>query len=124
MNDKIDKNVLDTELQTCCTSPMTGFYRNGVCVTGAQDAGTHVVCARITAEFLTYTKSQGNDLSTPVPAANFPGLNPGDKWCLCASRWQEALVAGVAPPVYLEATHSAALKFVTLADLQQHAVFL
>lgn len=124
MNAKIDKNVLDTELQTCCTSPMTGFYRTGVCVTGAQDTGTHVVCARITAEFLTYTKSRGNDLSTPVPAANFPGLNPGDKWCLCASRWQEALVAGVAPPVYLEATHSAALKFVTLADLQQHAVSL
>lgn len=124
MNAKIDKNVLDTELQTCCTSPMTGFYRTGVCVTGTQDTGTHVICARITAEFLTYTKSRGNDLSTPVPAYNFPGLNPGDKWCLCASRWQEALVAGVAPPVYLEATHSAALKFVTLADLQQHAVSL
>jgi uncharacterized protein len=124
MNDKIDKNVLDTELQTCCTSPMTGFYRTGVCVTGTLDTGTHVVCARITAEFLVYTKSRGNDLSTPVPAYNFPGLNPGDKWCLCASRWQEALVAGVAPPVYLEATHSAALKFVTLADLQQHAVAL
>ncbi len=119
-----DKHVLNTELQTCCTSPMTGFYRTGVCVTGAQDTGTHVVCARITAEFLEYTKSRGNDLSTPVPAYNFPGLNPGDKWCLCASRWQEALAAGVAPPVYLEATHSAALKFVTLADLQQHAVCL
>jgi uncharacterized protein len=124
MNDKIDKNVLDTELQTCCTSPMTGFYRTGVCVTGTQDTGTHVVCAQITAEFLAYTKSRGNDLGTPVPAYNFPGLNPGDKWCLCASRWQEALAAGVAPPVYLEATHSAALKFVTLADLQHHAVSL
>jgi uncharacterized protein len=112
-----DKNVLDTELQTCCTSPMTGFFRTGVCVTGTQDIGTHVICAQITAQFLTFTKSQGNDLSTPVP-----GLNPGDKWCLCASRWKEALDAGVAPPVDLAATHSAALKIVSLSDLQQHAI--
>jgi uncharacterized protein len=91
-------------------------------VTGAQDVGTHVVCARVTAEFLTYTKSQGNDLSTPIPAYNFPGLNPGDRWCLCVSRWKEALEAGVAPGVDLEATHSAALKFVSLSDLQQHAI--
>ncbi len=124
MNPHTDKNVLGTELQICCTSPMTGFFRTGVCVTGSQDRGTHVVCARITAEFLTFTKSQGNDLSTPVPGSSFPGLNPGDKWCLCASRWKQALDAGVAPPVDLMATHEAALKFVSLADLQQHAISL
>ena len=122
MDTNTDQNVLGTELQTCCTSPMTGFFRTGLCVTGSQDRGTHVICAEITAEFLTYTKSQGNDLSTPVPGSSFPGLNPGDKWCLCAMRWKEALEAGVAPPVDLAATHSTALKFVSLADLQQHAI--
>lgn len=122
MDTNNDQNVLGTELQTCCTSPMTGFFRTGVCVTGPQDRGTHVICAQITAEFLTYTKSQGNDLSTPVPGSSFPGLNPGDKWCLCATRWKEALEAGVAPPVDLAATHNTALKFVSLADLQQHAI--
>ena len=122
MDTNTDQNVLGTELQSCCTSPMTVFFRTGVCVTGPQDRGTHVVCAEITAEFLTYTKSQGNDLSTPVPGSSFPGLNPGDKWCLCATRWKEALEAGVAPPVDLAATHSTALKFVSLADLQQHAI--
>jgi uncharacterized protein len=124
MNNNTDQNVLGTELQTCCTSPMTGFLRTGSCVTGPQDLGTHVVCAQITAEFLAFTKSHGNDLGTPVPAYNFPGLNPGDKWCLCASRWQQALEAGVAPPVDLVATHSTALKFVSLTDLQQHAISL
>jgi uncharacterized protein len=124
MNDRPDKNVLGTELQTCCTDPLTGFFRTGICVTGPQDLGTHVICAQITAEFLTFTKSQGNDLSTPVPAYNFPGLNPGDRWCLCASRWKEALAAGVAPPVNLAATHSAALNFVSLSDLQTHAISL
>ena len=103
---------------------MTGFFRTGVCVTGPQDLGTHVVCAQITAEFLTFTKSQGNDLSTPIPAYNFPGLTPGDKWCLCATRWREALQAGVAPPVDLAATHITVLKFVSLSDLQQHAISL
>ena len=122
MNEHVDLNVLGTALQTCCTAPMTGFFRTGVCVTGPQDLGTHVVCAQITAEFLAFTKSNGNDLSTPVPAYNFPGLNPGDKWCLCASRWQEALAAGVAPPVDLTATHSTALKFVSLSDLHHHAI--
>lgn len=117
-----EKNVLGSELQTCCTTPMTGFFRTGVCVTGPQDLGTHVVCARITAEFLTFTKSQGNDLSTPMPAYNFPGLMPGDKWCLCVMRWREALAAGVAPPVDLAATHSIALNFVSLSELQQHAI--
>ncbi len=124
MNPNTDKNVLGTELQSCCTSPMTGFFRTGMCVTGPQDRGTHVVCAQMTVEFLTFTKSQGNDLSTPVPGSSFPGLNPGDKWCLCASRWKQALDAGVAPPVDLMATHEAALQFVSLADLQQHEISL
>jgi uncharacterized protein len=124
MNPTADKNVLGGELQTCCTEPMTGFFRTGVCVTGPQDLGTHVVCARLTAEFLNFTKAQGNDLSTPNPAYNFPGLNPGDCWCLCANRWREALQAGVAPPVNLAATHIAALDYVSLADLQQHAISL
>jgi uncharacterized protein len=124
MNPLTDKNVLGTELQICCTAPMTGFFRTGICVTGPQDRGTHVVCAQMTAEFLTFTKSQGNDLSTPVPGSSFPGLNPGDKWCLCASRWKQALDAGVAPPVDLMATHEAAIQFVSLADLQQQAISL
>ncbi|WP_295613555.1 DUF2237 domain-containing protein [Chamaesiphon sp. GL140_3_metabinner_50] len=124
MNPNTDKNVLGTELQICCTSPMTGFFRTGICVTGPQDRGTHVVCAQMTTEFLTFTKSEGNDLSTPVPGSSFPGLNPGDKWCLCASRWKQALDAGVAPPVDLMATHEAALKFVSLADIQQHTISL
>jgi uncharacterized protein len=121
MNPTADKNVLGEELQTCCTDPMTGFFRTGVCVTGPQDLGTHVICARVTAEFLNFSKAQGNDLITPNPAYNFPGLNPGDCWCLCANRWREALQAGVAPPVNLAATHIAALDYVSLADLQQHA---
>ena len=124
MDANIDLNVLGSELQTCCTDPMTGFFRTGVCVTGPQDLGTHVICAQITDEFLTFTKSQGNDLSTAVHAYNFPGLKPGDKWCLCASRWREALMAGVAPPVDLIATHHSALNVVSLTDLQQHAVSL
>lgn len=115
------KNVLGTDLQVCCTDPMTGFYRDGYCNTGGQDFGVHVVCAEMTAEFLEFTKAQGNDLSTPMPAYNFPGLKPGDCWCLCASRWQEAFEAGVAPPVKLEATHARALEVVSLADLKQNA---
>ncbi len=115
------KNVLGTDLQACCTSPMTGFYRDGFCRTGGQDFGVHVVCAQVTAEFLEFTKTQGNDLSTPVPGFNFPGLKPGDRWCLCAARWQEALKAGVAPPVILEATHARALEEVSLNDLKQNA---
>ena len=116
------KNVLGGALQTCCTAPMTGFYRDGSCRTGAGDYGAHVVCAQVTAEFLSYTKAQGNDLSTPVPAFNFPGLKPGDRWCLCASRWKQALEDGVAPPVVLASTHAAALEYVSLEELQQHAI--
>lgn len=116
------KNVLGGELETCCTSPMTGFYRDGICRTGVGDVGTHVVCAQVSEEFLEFTKSRGNDLSTPVPMSNFPGLKPGDRWCLCASRWQEALEAGVAPAVILSATHTSALEYVSLDELKQHAL--
>jgi uncharacterized protein (DUF2237 family) len=116
------KNVLGTPLKPCSTSPLTGFFRNGCCDTGADDIGIHVVCARVTAEFLAYSAERGNDLSSPNPW--FPGLKPGDRWCLCASRWKEALEAGVAPPVVLEATHIAALEFVDLDDLKRHAVEL
>ena len=115
-------NVLGTALNLCSTEPMTGFYRDGCCQTGAGDMGVHVVCAQMTAEFLDYTKAQGNDLSTPVPAFQFPGLKPGDRWCLCAARWHEALEAGVAPPVVLNATHAAAIEHVSLDDLKNHAV--
>lgn len=111
------KNVLATPLQPCCTDPMTGFYRTGTCQTGPRDTGSHVVCAIMTEEFLSYTKAQGNDLSTPRPEYDFPGLKPGDGWCLCALRWKEAYDAGVAPPVKLEATHEAALKYIKFADL-------
>lgn len=116
-----NKNVLGGELQTCCTAPMTGFYRDGTCQTGPEDRGVHVVCAQLTEAFLSYTKAQGNDLSTPRPEYNFPGLKPGDKWCLCAARWQEALADGVAPPVILESTHYAALEHVSLEELQGSA---
>ena len=116
------KNVLGTALESCCTSPMTGFYRDGYCNTGAGDFGAHVVCAVITAEFLTYTKAQGNNLSTPAPAYRFPGLKPGDRWCLCASRWKEAMDDGVAPKVALRSTHASALEYVSLDDLKAHAL--
>ena len=115
-------NVIGSQLESCCTSPMTGFYRNGKCNTGAGDLGAHVVCAQMTEEFLAFTRSQGNDLSTPVEQFNFPGLKPGDRWCLCAPRWQEALDAGVAPPVILSATHMMALEYVSMDDLKRHAL--
>ncbi len=115
-------NVLGGPLQICCTSPMTGFYRDGKCNTGAGDMGAHVVCAQVTEEFLAYTKAQGNDLSSPAPICGFPGLKPGDFWCLCASRWQQALEAGIAPPVKLAATHAIALEHVALEDLKRYAV--
>lgn len=116
------RNVLGGPLAACSTDPLTGFYRNGCCDTGAGDFGVHVVCAEMTASFLAFSKSRGNDLSTPNPEHHFPGLKPGDRWCLCAQRWQEALEAGCAPNVHLEATHIAALEFVDLQDLQDHAV--
>ncbi|MFK8186294.1 MAG: DUF2237 family protein [Phormidesmis sp.] len=115
------KNVLGTALKSCCTSPMTGFYRDGVCQTGPLDRGVHVVCAELTEAFLSYTKAQGNDLSTPRPEYRFPGLKPGDKWCLCASRWKEAMDDGMAPPVVLDSTHEAALNHVSLDELKRYA---
>ena len=118
------RNDLGGPLATCCTAPLTGFYRDGSCHTGPQDIGTHVVCAQVTPEFLEFSVARGNDLVTPVPQFHFPGLNPGDKWCLCALRWKEALDAGVAPPVVLAATHEKALEFVSLEDLKRHAVDL
>jgi uncharacterized protein len=114
------KNVLGGELQTCCTHPMTGFYRTGKCETGPDDRGVHVICAKVTDEFLAYTKAQGNDLSTPN--FGFPGLKAGDRWCLCAARWKEAREAGAAPSVDLAATHIAALTIVSLDDLIPYAV--
>ncbi|AFZ47958.1 Protein of unknown function DUF2237 [Cyanobacterium stanieri PCC 7202] len=116
------KNVLGKPLETCCQSPMTGFYRNGCCDTGAEDFGLHTVCAQVSAEFLEYSKNKGNDLITPMPMYNFPGLKPGDKWCLCVSRWQEALEAGVAPPIILASTHEKTLQFVPLEVLQEHSI--
>ncbi|TWT92289.1 DUF2237 family protein [Neorhodopirellula pilleata] len=115
------KNVLGTELQVCSTDPMTGFYRDGCCNTGGQDVGLHVVCAEMTAEFLEFSRDRGNDLSTPVPMYEFPGLHPGDRWCLCAARWKEAYDAGKAPKVHLAATHISALEFANLEELQQYA---
>lgn len=115
-------NVLGTPLQTCSTDPLTGFYRDGCCSTGGDDAGVHVVCARVTAEFLEFSKAAGNDLSTPRPEFGFAGLKPGDQWCLCASRWAEAFEAGVAPPVVLAATHMRALEWCSLDDLRAHAI--
>lgn len=115
-------NVLGTDLRCCCRDPLTGYYRDGYCRTGPGDTGLHTVCARMTAEFLEFSLAAGNDLSTPHPEWGFPGLQPGDKWCLCVTRWQEALEAGVAPPVDLEATHASALEFVDREDLQAHAL--
>jgi hypothetical protein len=116
------RNVLGSELQLCCSDPVTGFYRDGHCHTGPEDLGNHSVCAQVTEAFLSYTASCGNDLSTPRPAFGFQGLQPGDRWCLCASRWYEAYEAGVAPPVRLESTHEAALQVVPLHLLKAYAL--
>lgn len=115
------KNVLGSDLAVCSTDPMTGFYRDGCCNTGGQDVGLHVVCAEMTADFLEFSRSRGNDLSTPMPMYEFPGLKPGDRWCLCAARWKEAYDAGMAPKVHLEATHISALEYASLEELQEFA---
>ncbi len=117
-------NVLGTPLQLCCRAPLTGFYRNGYCETGATDLGVHTVCAQVTAEFLQFSKQRGNDLLTPAPQYQFPGLKPGDRWCLCASRWEEARRSGVAPPVILTATHAKTLELIPLAVLQEYSLSL
>jgi uncharacterized protein len=116
------KNVLEGFLEACCFQPVTGFYRNGVCETGPEDVGEHTVCAQMTAEFLQFSKRMGNDLISPAPEFDFPGLKVGDKWCLSAYRWKEALEADVAPPVFLRATHRNALRVVTLQQLREHAL--
>jgi hypothetical protein len=115
------KNVLGSPLESCCFAPMTGFYRNGFCDTGPQDVGSHTVCVVVTADFLKFSRLRGNDLITPRPEYQFPGLKPGDRWCLCALRWREALLAGCAPPVVLTATHEAALEVIDLEDLELYA---
>ncbi len=115
-------NVYDETLQTCSLHPLTGFLRDGDCRIGPSDVGLHGVCAQVTDAFLDFTKRQGNDLSTPQPAAGFPGLKPGDRWCLCVDRWKEAEENGCAPPVILAATHSRILDHVSLAQLKRHAL--
>ena len=118
------RNVLGEQLLSCSRAPMTGFFRNGGCDTSPDDLGSHTVCAVMTAEFLAYSRSAGNDLSTPHPEFGFPGLRAGDRWCLCAPRWQQALEAGRAPRVMLRATHEGALRYCNLADLKRFAVDL
>jgi uncharacterized protein (DUF2237 family) len=120
--DETAKNVLGGELEPCSLDPVTGFFRNGCCETAAEDTGLHTVCAVMTAEFLAFSKATGNDLSTPRPEFAFPGLKPGDRWCLCAPRWKEALDAGAAPQLVLEATHEETLAIVPLGVLKDHAV--
>jgi len=115
------RNVLGGDLQACCLEPRTGFFRDGYCHTGSGDQGVHTVCAIVTAEFLEFSAAQGNDLSTPRPEYEFPGLNPGDRWCLCAARWKEAYDAGMAPQVALESTHASTLEFASLEELQAFA---
>lgn len=115
------KNVFGQDLQACCMNPLTGFYRDGFCKTDQYDQGRHTVCAIMTADFLSFSKAKGNDLSTPIPAYQFPGLKPGDQWCLCALRWKEAFEAGKAPFVILEATNEKTLAYIDLNDLIAHA---
>ena len=122
--DSLPLNVLGEALANCSSAPMTGFYRDGCCRTGPDDLGSHVVCIQATAEFLEFSKSRGNDLSTPVDDFGFPGLKPGDRWCLCALRWKEALEAGHAPRVVLTSTHEAVLNYVNLSDLKPYALDL
>ncbi len=119
-----DLNVLGLPLEPCSSEPLTGFTRNGSCQTGPQDIGSHTVCAVMTDEFLAFSRGRGNDLSTPLPEYGFPGLKAGDQWCLCAARWQQALEAGQAPRVRLQATHARALEVVDLADLKRFAIDL
>ncbi len=118
------RNVLGSPIEACSMKPMTGFFRDGCCNTSPQDVGSHTVCVVATAEFLAFSKSCGNDLSTAMPEYGFPGVKPGDRWCLCAPRWQEALEAGQAPRVMLRATHEGALAYCTLADLKKYAMDL
>jgi uncharacterized protein (DUF2237 family) len=117
-----DRNVLGGTLRPCSNAPRTGFYRDGCCNTGPEDTGLHVVCAQMTREFLAFAREQGNDLITPAPQFGFPGLKPGDRWCVCAGTWRQALEAGVAAPVVLEATHEETLAVIPLDALKAHAL--
>jgi len=116
-----NKNVLGSQLLACSYDPVTGYFRDGCCHTDSSDFGNHTVCTRVTEEFLAFSLQQGNDLASAVPEHRFPGLKPGDRWCVCAARWQEALEEGVAPPVVLEATHERALRVVPLQILMEYA---
>jgi uncharacterized protein (DUF2237 family) len=118
------QSVLGRPLEPCSERPKTGFFRDGCCNTHAEDVGAHVVCARMTQEFLAFSRASGNDLSTPAPQAGFPGLKPGDRWCLCAARWKEALDAGCAPPIFLASTHERALDYASFEELGAHALDL
>ena len=120
----VQRNVLGGPLGVCSEQPVTGFYRTGCCDTGPDDLGRHTVCIVASAEFLAFSKARGNDLSTPRPEFDFPGVQPGQRWCLCAARWKEALKAGMAPKVVLNATNEATLDIVSLEDLKRHAVDL
>ena len=122
MINNTELNVLGTVLQPCCEDPVTGYFRDGFCRTIQEDAGTHILCAVVTQEFLDFSKAKGNDLSTPRPEWSFPGLKPGNKWCLCISRWLEAESAGKAPFVVLEATHQKALGYTSLELLRKYEV--
>ena len=113
-------NVLGTALVPCSYDPLTGYFRDGCCKTDESDTGSHLICVRVTSEFLVFSSEHGNDLTTPRPEHRFKGLKPGDRWCLCATRWAEALATGAAPPVVLESTHASALRFVTMAQLEKH----
>jgi hypothetical protein len=124
MSEEQQKNVFGEPIASCSDAPVTGFYRNGCCDTGPEDVGSHTVCAIMTDEFLAYTKSVGNDLSTRIPAYGFPGLKAGDRWCLCAARWKQAFDAGAAPRVVLSATNEAALEIVPLEELKRYAIDL
>ena len=114
------QNVLGTALVPCSYDPLTGYFRDGCCNTDASDLGSHLICVRVTGEFLAFSAARGNDLSTPLPEHRFAGLKAGDRWCLCANRWREALEAGMAPPVVLESSHLSALRFVTIEQLEKH----
>ncbi|MBV6657422.1 MAG: DUF2237 domain-containing protein [Devosiaceae bacterium] len=122
MHQQLAKNILGEDLQLCCIDPKTGFFRDGFCNTNHIDQGTHVICAVVTDEFLEFTRSRGNDLRTPMPGYDFPGLKPGDGWCLCALRWKEAHEAGVAPPIKARSTHARALDFIDAQTLALYRV--
>ena len=122
MTEEIQLNIFSEEIEDCSCDPMTGFFRNGCCETSDHDAGSHTVCALMNKEFLEFSSSRGNDLINPVPAFNFPGLNPGDRWCLCANRWLEAYEAGVAPPIVAKATNIKALEIIEIEKIKEFAI--